>query len=365
LRVAHVFPAILFPSIVENGAGFIGGGDRYTVKLARAQLPLADTTLVGFGPEPQRFHVDGLPVIILPVLNRNLENPVPARIAGLASYDILHVYEYLAAATSVLTVLSRFFRPQLVMTDVGGGGRSLMRRLRLYHWIPHVAAISEFSRSLLPTELQARTRIFRGGIDLERYTFSDAPRKRQVLQVGRIMAHKGINYLVDAACDDFKVVIAGHVVDRAYYDHLLDLSRGRDVEFVLQPDDARIAELYAESAVTVAASVYDDIYGVPHPTSELLGLTLLESMATGTPVVCTAVGGMPEYVNNGATGFVVPPNDGAALRQALRKLVGDEGLRRRMGRAARESVLGLSWEALAAEYVDYYREILSSPRRAR
>jgi glycosyltransferase involved in cell wall biosynthesis len=363
VRVAHVFPAILFPSIVENGAGFIGGGDRYTVRLARAQLPLADTTLVGFGPVPQRFHVDGLPVIILPVLNRNLENPVPGRFAELAKYDIVHVYEYRAAATSVLTVLSRFLHPQLVMTDVGGGGHSLMQRLRLYHWIPNVAAISEFSRSLLPTELQARTRIFRGGIDLERHPFSAAPRKRQVLQVGRIMAHKGINYLVDAAGDDFKVVIAGHIVDRAYYDHLLDLSRGRDVEFVLEPDDAKVGALYAESAVTVAASVYNDIYGVSHPTSELLGLTLLESMATGTPVVCTAVGGMPEYVSDGATGFVVPPNDSTALRLALRKLVGDEGLRRRMGRAARDSVLGMSWKALASEYVDYYREILASPRK--
>jgi glycosyltransferase involved in cell wall biosynthesis len=365
VRVAHVFPAILFPAILEEGSGFIGGGDRYTVKLARAQLPLVDTTLVGFGPEPQRFDVRGLPVVILPVINRNLENPVPGRIAELAAYDILHVYQFAAAATSVLTVLSRFSRPQLVVTDVGGGGRNLMHRLRLYHWIRHVATISEYSRSLMPRRLQSRTRVFRGGVDLDHHAFSDAPRKRQVLQVGRLMPHKGINYLVDVACDDFKVVIAGRVVDRAYYAHLVDLSRGRNVDFVLDPDDARVAELYAESAVTASASVYVDTRGQRYPTSELLGLTLLESMATGTPVVCTAVGGMPEYVNDGATGFVVPPNDSAALRQAVRKLVGDEGLQRRMGRAGRESVLGLSWEVLGAEYVDYYREILASTRKAR
>jgi hypothetical protein len=53
----------------------------------------------------------------------------------------------------------------------------------------------------------------------------------------------------------------------------------------------------------------------------------------------------------------------AQLTLADTTMIGEEGLRRRTGRAARESVLGMSWEAPAAEHVDYYREILASPRK--
>jgi glycosyltransferase involved in cell wall biosynthesis len=82
--------------------------------------------------------------------------------------------------------------------------------------------------------------------------------------------------------------------------------------------------------MTVSASVYRDLDGKVWPNSELLGLTLLESMAVGTAVVCTDVGGMPEYVVDGTTGFIVPPNDAGAMRAAVQRLIGDSELARRM-----------------------------------
>ncbi|HEY8487907.1 MAG TPA: glycosyltransferase, partial [Thermaerobacter sp.] len=68
---------------------------------------------------------------------------------------------------------------------------------------------------------------------------------------------------------------------------------------------------------------------------EGLPLTVLEAMAAGVPVVATAVGGVPEAVRHGVTGFLVPPGDPAAVARYLATLLADPALRRRMGAAAR------------------------------
>jgi alpha-maltose-1-phosphate synthase len=77
----------------------------------------------------------------------------------------------------------------------------------------------------------------------------------------------------------------------------------------------------------VLPSVHTTIYGEYHPIPELLGRTLLEGMACGARAICTNVTSMPEIVEDGVTGFVVPPNDSGALRD-------------RIGLAARPSIAG-------------------------
>src|SRR5215217_4465925 len=67
-------------------------------------------------------------------------------------------------------------------------------------------------------------------------------------------------------------------------------------------------------------SVYRDREGGETPVPELLGQTLLEGMACGTPAVCTRVASLPEVVDDGVTGIIVPPNDPVALGAAIRWL---------------------------------------------
>ncbi len=64
-------------------------------------------------------------------------------------------------------------------------------------------------------------------------------------------------------------------------------------------DDATIRDLYHRSWATVLPSVYQDCFGGNHVAPELMGLTLLESMASGTPAICSRVGAMPEFVREG------------------------------------------------------------------
>jgi glycosyltransferase involved in cell wall biosynthesis len=84
----------------------------------------------------------------------------------------------------------------------------------------------------------------------------------------------------------------------------------------------------------------------------------MEAMASGLPVVSSAISGIPELVESGRTGFLTPPRDAAALADALHRLSADAALRRRMGRAGREKVLrefnvDSSAEALATLFASH------------
>jgi glycosyltransferase involved in cell wall biosynthesis len=82
-------------------------------------------------------------------------------------------------------------------------------------------------------------------------------------------------------------------------------------------------------------------------------------MAVGTPVVCTDVGAMPEYVVDGKTGFIVPPGDTDHLRSRLELLLGDAELASEMGRAGAEHVRQYAWDHVAAGVAAEYRRMTS------
>jgi len=97
---------------------------------------------------------------------------------------------------------------------------------------------------------------------------------------------------------------------------------------------------------------------------EPLGIVNLEAMACETAVVASRVGGIPEVVADGETGVLVPPDDPAALAEALNALVRDPGRAAAMGRAGRErAVTEFSWEAVAAQTVALYAELAHSQKR--
>ncbi len=125
------------------------------------------------------------------------------------------------------------------------------------------------------------------------------------------------------------------------------------------PDDL-LPSLYRQAAVLVLPSVHHTCYGREIPVSELLGLVVLEAMASGTPVVCNRLGGLPEVVQHGLTGFLVEPGNVAELRERLAELLRDPPLVRRLGRNARALVLErFTWQACAERCLAAYTELVS------
>jgi glycosyltransferase involved in cell wall biosynthesis len=96
---------------------------------------------------------------------------------------------------------------------------------------------------------------------------------------------------------------------------------------------------------------------------EGFGLPAAEAMACETPVLATTGGALPEVVSQAETGWLVPPGDAPALAESIRLLLGDPGLRDRLGRAGRRSVLDrFSWRRAAHETADAYWEVLARRR---
>jgi glycosyltransferase involved in cell wall biosynthesis len=81
----------------------------------------------------------------------------------------------------------------------------------------------------------------------------------------------------------------------------------------------------------------------------------MEAMASGLPAVCSAIGGLPEVVRHGETGYLVAPGDAEELHDRLAELLDDDALARRMGRAGRELVLDrFTWDACARRCLEAY-----------
>ena len=89
--------------------------------------------------------------------------------------------------------------------------------------------------------------------------------------------------------------------------------------------------------------------------AELLGQTLLEGMACGAPAIATDVCSLPEVVEDGVTGFIVPPNDPTALGEKIRWLRLHPAEARRMGEAARQRVLeSFTWDRVVQNCFEAY-----------
>jgi glycosyltransferase involved in cell wall biosynthesis len=95
--------------------------------------------------------------------------------------------------------------------------------------------------------------------------------------------------------------------------------------------------------------------------SEGLSITLLESMRQGLPIVATAVGGNPEVVAAGETGFLVPPREPEVFAQRVAELLDDAELRARFGEAARRRIAEhFDLRRTARRYADLYTDLCAS-----
>lgn len=152
---------------------------------------------------------------------------------------------------------------------------------------------------------------------------------------------------VRRAVPDVELRIAG-TGDPAYRARLEAFLREEGLEehvrFLGVLDRAGMVRAYGECGVVLLSSRQETAPGI-----------LCEAMAAGRPAVATAVGGVPDLVADGETGFVVPPGDPAALAERTVRLLKDEALRRRMGSAARERALARWWPPRVAEQ---YRALL-------
>lgn len=201
-----------------------------------------------------------------------------------------------------------------------------------------------------------RHRVIYNGIDLARFPVGDRPRggSPTLVQVGRFYPQKGHAVALNAfarvlkSCPDARLVLIGDGPLR-------------------QPLEVRVRELGLVNAVMFAGIREDisaqlraaDIFWMP---SEWEGLPMacLEAMASGLPVVATAVTGLQEAVSNGETGYLVPSGDDRELAERTTLLLRDGALSHMLGMNGRRRVEKLfSIETTASRYIESYEDIVS------
>lgn len=192
--------------------------------------------------------------------------------------------------------------------------------------------------------------------------------RRYLLQLGRMVPRKGVEtvicgfarFLRTAGCDDMDLIIVG--------------GESKDPDPQRTPEIGRLMGIVREEGVAERViftgqrdrDVLKYYYNAAEifastPWYEPFGITPLESMACGTPVIGARVGGIQYTVAHNQTGLLIPPKDPLAFATALTRLMNNPDLRERMGRQAIERVnRHFTWAIVADQLERVYREVTSA-----
>jgi glycosyltransferase involved in cell wall biosynthesis len=173
-----------------------------------------------------------------------------------------------------------------------------------------------------------------------------------VVTVGRLDKLKGVDVQVEAwprvaaACAGATLLVVGDGPER----------QTLELQATAKASDGSIRFLGRRSDVERLLRAAD--VAVLSSRQEGLGLSLLEAMATGIPVVATRVGGIPEIVSEDRNGLLVPPDDAVALSEAIIRLLSDDSSRQRMSREAQVTVQRFSQDVVMQRLIGIYHSVL-------
>lgn len=362
-RVLHIVPALF-----DADDGVVGGAERYALELARHMAEETPTTLVSFGEKERHERVGKLEIRVIGnpwYVRGQRTNPVSlSLVSELRKADVIHCHQQHVLASSLAALSGRVMRRRVFVTDHGGGGWDISAYVSTDRWYHRQLHVSEFSRWVGQQAEKDWSHVIFGGVDTEKFSPDETvKRDGTVLFVGRLLAHKGVNDLVKAVEPDMPLEIIGQACDSQFVKDLKTLADGKRVTLRHDCDDEQLVHSYRKAMCVVLPSVYKNMYGGETKVPELLGQTLLEGMACGAPALCTDVASMPEVVEDGITGFVVPPNDPQALGARLRWLRDHPREAREMGQTARRRVLEkFTWPTVVRRCLEIYK---ASPQLAR
>ncbi|MBF6555145.1 MAG: glycosyltransferase family 4 protein [Acidimicrobiales bacterium] len=238
----------------------------------------------------------------------------------------------------------------------------LRMQVKVARALSRVVTVSESSKADIAAQMHvdsARMTVVPVGVDHTVFR----PRDEVEPIPGRIMVTsssdvpmKGLVPLLEAVAKlrterDIELVVIGNPRPDGRVAKAIDrLDLAPIVRCVTGISDDELACNYASAQVAVVPSLYEGF-----------SLPAIEAMACGVALVATTGGALPEVVgNNGVTGLLVPPDDPGALAVAIGRLLDDDELRRNLGAAGRQRVLGrFTWQVTAAGTAEQYRALMA------
>jgi glycosyltransferase involved in cell wall biosynthesis len=373
MRIVHVVPTYFHEDSI------IGGGERYVHELARAQeaCPGLSASVISFGRSSHSLVADGVSYRIFEAAHwKHFTQTNPFAVGhalALQRADVVHVHQLCTFVSDMAALSARLFRIPVVGTDHGGGGAWVLnRRLPVDSAYRLVIGQSRMAAELLEARFDDRVVCIPGGVDAKKFTPAPAGGgdRREILFVGRLLPHKGVHTLLEAFRrfnrGGWRLRIVGRRGDEAYWRRLQEMAAGLPVSFETDVDDAGVIDAYQTACVTVIASVGG---GGAEPPPELMGFTVLESQACGTPVICSDDGPMREFIREGETGWVFPAGDAEALARCLDSAADAwQAPGRGIADRCREAVQPFIWKGVVSAHRALYQSVLrgaSEERRSR
>lgn len=257
--------------------------------------------------------------------------------------EIQHLHNHLADSSCTVAMLA---------AELGGFTFSFTMHGPYIFFEPHrwridekikralfICCISHYCRSqgmiFAPTDKWNRMHIIHCGVDPALFNLvSHDEVGLRLLYVGRLAAVKGLPILIDCLAalkpshPDIVLTVVGDGSDRADLEHMTArLGLDENVKFVGYQSQAEVRKHMQQTDVFVMSSFAE---GIP--------VVLMEAMAAGVPVVASQIAGVSELVEEGVSGYLVPPGDAVSLAERIETLLTDSQLRARLGGAGRAKV---------------------------
>ncbi len=341
----------------------LGGGERFAEELARtmaARCPEAEVKLVSFGPRAFRERpAPRFERAILRSWSDARKRPFsPGLARELRDADVIHCHQYYVLSTFLAALHGWFQNSRVFISDLGGGGWTPGYHVDQSRWITAHLPLSEYAARDLPGR-NKKKRVIYGGVDLSLYPMRpmrpEPTHDGSLVFLGRVLAHKGIHFLIEGLPPGVALHVVGPWVDPNYLARLRALAEGKAVTFHGALSDAAVREILGRAMALVHPTPVDEQGSAQ--VHELFGLALVEAMARGCPVIASDAASLPEIVTPEVDGLLVPPNQPAAIGEAVLRLAGEPGLWARLAAGARRTVEErFTWERVVDRCLEAYAE---------
>jgi glycosyltransferase involved in cell wall biosynthesis len=207
------------------------------------------------------------------------------------------------------------------------------------------------------TPFGERAGINYNGVEPADFTGPEGPYEHPrpyILGIGRLVSQKAFDVLLKAYAQSevttHDLLIAGEGSERPALEQLTARLGLQDRVFFTGRADR-----------PMAVSLFKGASFVTMPSrAEPQGIVVLEAMAAGKALAASRVGGIPEMVEDGESGLLVPPEDAGALAAAIRRLAADPDLRRHLEAGAERRAQDFTWRAIAARYIEIYESLVKT-----
>ncbi|MFJ2563679.1 MULTISPECIES: glycosyltransferase family 4 protein [unclassified Streptomyces] len=363
-----------FPPDVNGVAHCALQTARHLVDRGHAPLVVAPATAASTGPDALApcpvVRVPSLPLPGYPQVRVALPSRRVAAALTEHRADLVHLAGPFVLGVRGMAAAARLGIPAVAVyqTDLAGYARTYMgageaaawRRIRSVHaaadltLAPSSAALQDLEAHGVP-----RVRLWGRGVDTVRFRpqHRDEALRRELAPngelivgyVGRLAAEKQVELLAGVCgMNGVRVVVVGDGPSRPQLTEAL-----AGAVFLGRRTGDDLARVFASLDLFVHTGPF-----------ETFCQTVQEAMASGVPVVAPAAGGPLDLVDHGRTGFLVPPRDAAAVRDAVWALAADPALRASLAAAGRTAVEGRTWAAIGDQLINHYEDVLASRRTA-